>query len=130
MPQKSFDEFRSNFIANPDSTLKKFGILMNIHDKNATYLANNLDINEQNHKNLAFWLDELERFSCFDLDFSNFPQTLVFHGSADLVVHPSQSQLFKDKIANSRLEIINNCGHTPHISFTQSLQGKITEFSY
>lgn len=126
MPQKSFDEFRHNFVSNPDKTLKKFAVLMNINDKNGKELADNLDINDENHNNLAFWLDELEKFSCFDLDFSNFPKTLIFHGHGDLVVHPNQSQLFLEKIPVAKLELISNCGHTPHISFKDYLRDKIS----
>ncbi len=116
MPQKSFDEFYHNFVSRPDKTLKKFSLLMNINDKNATQLADNLDINDNNHQKLAFWLKELERFSCYDLKFDDFPKTNIIHGSSDLVVHPSQSKIFKEKISNSELKIINGCGHTPHMS--------------
>lgn len=127
MPQKSFDEFYHNFTSRPDKTLKKFSLLMNINDKNAQELADNLDINDENHHKLAFWLKELERFSCHDLDFANFPQTLIMHGLSDLVVHQSQSEIFNKKITNSTLNLIKNCGHTPHITYKQELIKKISE---
>ncbi len=95
MPKKSFDQFYHNFISNPDITLKKFSLLMNIKDKNSKELANNLDINDKNYENLAFWLAELEKFSCFDINFDNFPKTLIFHGKKDMVVHESQSNFLR-----------------------------------
>ena len=128
MPQKSFDEFYSNFVFKPDKTLKKFSLLMNINDKNAKDLANNLDINDENHDKLAFWLKELERFSCYDLNFANFPKTLILHGLGDLVVHSSQSKIFNEKIANSKLELIKDCGHMPHFIYENELKDKISCF--
>jgi len=128
MPKRSFDEFYANFKNNPNKTLKTFAVLMNIRDKNAAYLADNLDVNEKNHSNLVSWLEELERFSCFDLNFDSFPRTLIFHGTNDLVVHSSQAEFFKNKIKDSELELINNCGHTPHINFIQELQERIAGF--
>jgi pimeloyl-ACP methyl ester carboxylesterase len=125
MPQKSFNEFRHNFVSNPSRTLKKFASLMNINDKNAQELVDNLDITDDNHEALGFWLDELERFSCHDIDFSNFPQTTIFHGASDLVVHPSQGKIFQEIIKDSTLDIIPNCGHTPHISYQDVLIKKI-----
>ena len=100
MPQKSFNEFHHNFVSRPDKTLKKFSLLMNINDKNAQQLAGNLDINDDNHDKLSFWLEELERFSCYDLNFSNFPKTIIFHGAGDMVVHLSQSKIFAEKISD------------------------------
>ncbi len=129
MPQKSFDEFRNNFAQHPDKTLKKFSLLMNINDKDPAKLTKNLDINDNNHKNLVFWLDELEKFSCYDLNFTNFPKTLIIHGSSDLVVNLSQSKLFKEKITNSQLEVLENCGHTPHINYQDYLSEKILDFT-
>ena len=41
-----------------------------------------------NHQNLIFWLDELERFSCHEIDFSDFNQLLA----PDL--HPNSGSLY------------------------------------
>lgn len=128
MPQKSFDEFRRNFVESPDKTLKKFSLLMNINDKDGAKLAENLDINDENHQKLAFWLDELERFSCYQITFNNFPKTLIIHGLSDMVVHVSQSQIFHEKIPNSQLEIIKDCGHVPHNRYLDDLRDKILDF--
>lgn len=129
MPQKSFDDFFNNFSQNPDRLMKKFSLLMNIKDKNAKELSQNLDINQENHKKLEFWLQELQKFSCHDLKFQNFLQkTIIFHGTEDMVVHHSQSNLFFNKIPNAKLHNINKCGHTPHISHNRILTEKITSF--
>jgi pimeloyl-ACP methyl ester carboxylesterase len=122
MPKASFEIFRNNFIKNSSQTLEKFSLLMMLNNakrakaKRVEELAKNLYVNKQNYTNLIFWLEELERFSCFELDFNNFPRTLIFQGKDDLVVHASQSQIFASKIYNSRLELLPDCGHCPHIS--------------
>lgn len=97
MPESAFAEFYNNFIKSPDKTLKKFSILSLMNDKNADELTSNLQITDENHQNLIFWLDELKRFSCHEIDFSNFPSTLLIHGDGDMVVHENQAKIFKEK---------------------------------
>lgn len=116
MAKKTFDEFYSNFTKAPDKTLKQFAILTAMNDKNASDIARNLDISDKNFEELKFWLEELERFSCFDIDFSNFPKTLFFHGAGDMIVHLSQSKYFQERIADFQLEIFKDCGHAPHLN--------------
>jgi pimeloyl-ACP methyl ester carboxylesterase len=128
MPKNSFELFRANFIKNSAQTLEKFSLLMMLNNAaRARELAKNLYINDKNYDNLLFWLDELGIFSCYDLNFANFPRTLIFHGQGDLVVHQLQSKIFASKIANSRLEMLSDCGHCPHISNQEQLQKIINE---
>jgi len=127
MPKSAYDEFRNNFSSAPDGTLKKFSILTMMNDKNSRELFANLEINEMNHQKLLFWLEELARFSCYDIDFDNFPEALIIHGAGDVVVHVSQAKIFAEKILNSKLEIINNCGHAPQFSNLEKLQNLINE---
>jgi pimeloyl-ACP methyl ester carboxylesterase len=129
MPEASFDIFRQNFVQNSLATLEKFSLLMMLNDaKRAKELALNLDLNEQNYHNLIFWLDELRRFSCYDLDFSNFPKTLIIQGAGDVVVNVSQAKIFAEKITNSQLKILANCGHCPHISNPNEIKETIDQF--
>ncbi len=130
MPKKSFDTFRQNFENNFSKTLEKFSLLMMLNDKRAKELARNLNITQENYQNLVFWLDELSRFSCYDLDFTKFPidtKTLILQGEDDLVVHQSQALIFANKINNSRLEILPQCGHCPHITNFTQLENIILE---
>ena len=123
MSKTSFEAFRQNFLNHSAKTLEKFSLLMMMNDKNrAKALAKGLYINQDNYANLAFWLDELGSFSCFGVDFSRFPETIIIHGQEDLVVHHSQAKMFANKIAHSKLNIIANCGHCPHISHPPQLQ--------
>jgi pimeloyl-ACP methyl ester carboxylesterase len=116
MSEKTFLEFYNNFCQAPDRTLKQFAILSAMNDRNAKEIARNLDINDGNFEQLKFWLEELNRFSCFDVDFSNMPRTLFFQGAGDMIVHASQAEYFKSRIKDFELEIFKNCGHAPHLN--------------
>jgi pimeloyl-ACP methyl ester carboxylesterase len=129
MPESSFNIFRENFVKNSLQTLEKFSLLMMLGDsKRAKELADNLYLTQENYKNLIFWLDELKRFSCHDLDFTNFPKTLIIHGQGDMVVNILQAKIFADKINNSSLKILANCGHCPHISNFPEVQNFIQPY--
>lgn len=116
MSQNTFAEFYQNFSTAPTKTLKQFSILTAMNDRHNSEIARTLDVHDQNFEQLKFWLEELQRFSCFDLDFSQMPRTIFFQGAGDMIVHPSQADYFKKRIANFRLEIFKNCGHAPHLS--------------
>ncbi len=127
MAPKTYDDFYSNFNNAPSQTLKRFAILSAMNDKNAKEIANGLDISEENFEELKFWLEELRRFSCFDVDFSKMPRTLFFQGAGDMIVHASQANYFKERIKNFRLEIISNCGHAPHLNNSQKILRTLSE---
>ncbi len=127
MAKTTFDEFYQNFSAAPTQTLKQFAILTAMNDRNAGEIARTLDVGEKNFEQLKLWLKELERFSCFDVDFTNMPRTLYFQGAGDMITHSSQAEYFRERIKNLRLEIFKNCGHAPHLSDPESLKKIIHE---
>lgn len=127
MSQKTFKEFYGNFVNAPDETLKQFSILTAMNDKNAKEIAKTLDISDKNFIQFNFWLEELERFSCFDVDFSNFPKTLFFQGAGDMIVHQSQAYLFKERIKDCHLEIFTNCAHAPQLNDVERMREIILE---
>lgn len=116
MSMNTFKEFRENFVSAPDKTLKQFSILAAMNDRNASEIARTLDVNEDNFENLIYWLDELKRFSCFDVDFSSMTRTIFLQGAGDMIVHESQAKYFAERIKNFRLEIFRNCGHAPQLN--------------
>lgn len=127
MAPTTFDEFYKNFSQAPTQTLKQFAILTAMNDRNASGIAKTLDISDENFSQLKFWLEELSRFSCFDLDFSKMPRTLYFHGAGDMIVHSSQAEYFHQKIPNLRQEIFKNCGHAPQLSDVEKMRKIIAE---
>jgi pimeloyl-ACP methyl ester carboxylesterase len=128
MPVKSFIKFKDDFQNSPDKTLKKFAVLSLINDKSHKYMKDNLDINDQNYQDLSFWLDELGRFSCHELNFINFPQTIIFQGQGDMVVNFRQSDFFVEKIKNCQRVVFKNCGHAPHINFLKEIKNVIKQY--
>lgn len=127
MAKNTFDEFYNNFSKAPSKTLKQFAILTAMNDRNSTEIAKTLDINNGNFEQLKFWLKELEKFSCFDVNFGNMPRTLFFQGAGDMIVHYSQSKYFQERIKNFRLEILKNCGHAPHLNNIEKLKETISQ---
>jgi len=116
MSPKTFEEFYNSFCASPNIALKKFSILTAMNDKNSKEIAKNLDINNDNFANLKYWLEELKRFSCFDLHFKNCPKTIFLQGAGDMIVHPNQTSYFQKQIKDFQLETFKNCGHAPHLN--------------
>ena len=116
MSKKTFNEFYKNFASAPSETLRQFSILTSMNDRNAKEIASTLDVSSDNFENLKNWLLELERFSCFDVNFSNMPRTLFYQGLGDMIVHHSQSEYFKARMKDFRLELFEKCGHAPHLS--------------
>ncbi len=131
MSQETFAQFYQNFVSFPTKTLKKFVILSAMNDRNASQIAKDLEVDDSNFEQLKFWLEELARFSCFDVDFANdFPQdlrTLYFQGAGDMIVHPSQAEYFLQRIKNFRLEIFKDCGHAPHLNDLARVRSVICE---
>jgi len=127
MAKATFEEFYQNFSAAPTQALKQFAILTAMNDQNAREIAHTLDVGEKNFEQMKLWLKELERFSCFNLDFINMPRTLYFHGAGDMIVHSSQAEYFRERIKNLRLEIFRNCGHAPHLRDPERLRKIIYE---
>jgi pimeloyl-ACP methyl ester carboxylesterase len=127
MSPETYAEFYRNFADAPTKTLKQFSILTVMNDRNATEIARTLDVNDENFTQLKFWLEELSRFSCFDIDFTNMPRTLYFHGAGDMIVHASQAEYFKQKIKDFRFELFKNCGHAPHLNDLERVRNSILE---
>ncbi|MBL6664327.1 MAG: alpha/beta hydrolase [Rickettsiales bacterium] len=116
MSKKTYEEFYQSFSTSPTKTLKQFSILTAMNDKHAKEITKTLDINDKNQENLKFWLEELKNFTCFNVDFTDFPTTIFCQGSGDMIVHPNQTQYFQARIKDFTLEQFPNCGHAPHLN--------------
>lgn len=127
MTKSTYDKFFEDFSNSPNKTLKRFSILTAMNDKNSANIIKGLDIKDENLDSLKFWLEELGRFSCFDIDFSNMPRTLFFQGKQDMIVHVDQSKYFADRIKDFHLEIFESSGHAPHLSDLEKLRNIIKE---
>jgi len=55
-------------------------------------------------------------------------KTLIVWGAKDKILPKSQAKVFKEKIKNSRVEIIPEAGHSPHLISSDKLLGIIIKF--
>lgn len=128
MTKQLYAKVQQALSQNSSDMLKEFLILMAMNDKNSREIINNLRVDHNNLDRLKFWYEELCAFSCFDLDFSDMPPTLYFHGLGDMVVHISQKNYFQNNIKNFKSVIFEKCGHAPHISFKKEMREQIENF--
>jgi pimeloyl-ACP methyl ester carboxylesterase len=128
MPVNKFIKFYYDFYYHPNKTLQEFAFLTAMNDINKDKIIADLDINHSNLNNWLYWLAELGSFSCNDIDFLQIPETIIFHGFGDMVVHHSQANLFGNNIKKCHINFIDNCGHAPHIAHCNKIADSIKEF--
>jgi len=127
MTQELYHKVKDTLENNSADMLRNFLALSSMNDSNSKEIIKNLAIDEQNFSKLKFWYEELCRFSCFDLDLSNMPRILYFHGIGDMVVHISQKDYFQKYCPNFHSITFEKCGHVPHISRTKEIYQHIEE---
>jgi pimeloyl-ACP methyl ester carboxylesterase len=66
--------------------------------------------------NLRKWLHRIDR------------PTLIIWGDSDKLIPPAYGPAFRDLIPGSRLEVIEQCGHLPHVEKTGELVTRIVKF--
>ena len=117
MDRDSFNLFVSGFANDPVQTLNRFITLVSLNDTKAHEILTTLRQNKtkEHAGRWLYWLEELENFSCNELDFSKMPKTFAVHGRDDTIVDVTQTGLFKSLISDYTLEIFDYCGHAPHL---------------
>jgi pimeloyl-ACP methyl ester carboxylesterase len=111
----AFSTFKAAYSAFPSNTIRKFGIMVCQNDDHAMSIIETMDDNKNHHKSWIKWLDVLAGFSCNNINFEKFPHTVIFHGDGDTITPVTQGKLFHEAIKDSRLEILEHCGHAPHL---------------
>jgi esterase/lipase len=119
MSLKVYHEFYNNLQIVPSATLKKFTILSIMNDKNRNEIMANIKSEDSKDCYLIYWLEELKKFTCFNIDFTKIPSCRFFIGNGDMIVHPLQVQYFKDRIIDCEINYFANCGHAPHLNDNQ-----------
>ena len=124
--KEDFESFKINLALNPKQTLQYLACMSGNSDENSAETIKNMEgIN--NVENLSNWFQELKDFTCFDIDFKNFPKTVYICGDSDAVVDISQYKYFQERIADFELQIMFNCGHAPHFSHKNEFLNIINE---
>jgi len=129
--QETFKKFHGNYKANPKRTLDKAWELIHYEDSQSSFISDQLALFDKDavlKKDWLRWLEALEHYSCDEIDFSGFPNTMLVHGAHDKVVMPEQSQRFAEKIKGAKVHVWEECGHAPHFHNAGKLQKLIHAF--
>ena len=122
----NFDSFKNVLRLDVIEALKYLAYLSAGKDENPDLVLQNMEP-IKNIGNLESWFQELKDFTCFDVDFTNFPKTVYICGDGDAVVNCFQHKYFNERIADFELRIMFNCGHAPHFSHRNEFLNIINE---
>lgn len=127
MHEEQFLAFKYAFLADPERTLKRFSIMVAHNDSCKSQVLGSLQPDINNVKKWDFWLDQLEQFSCKEVDFTKMPEkTLLIHGVDDVVVEATQTSVFLAFMPHAELEMFDKCGHAPHLHDAARVRELIT----
>ena len=125
MKRDLYDKFRGNYARNSARTLDKaWELIAKGDEKEETvraYMAKGSKEDTQTRKWL-YWLDALDGFSCEELNFSDFPPTLLINGTGDAVVEHAQQSQFASRILGAKSITVQGAGHAPHWHDSAQLQ--------
>ena len=119
-----FDDFAAKFHAAPEMMLKRLGTIIAKGDSHEKEVLRKLTP-EMHPRHLSYWLELLKAGDMEKMDMTDFPPTIIIHGTNDAVVPVSQAQQLAEKIPGSRLILIGNCGHAPHLHDPRKLRDAI-----
>ncbi|MFO1242559.1 MAG: alpha/beta fold hydrolase [Rickettsiales bacterium] len=117
MDRFTFDTFLKNYEADPVRTARRFSALVAKGDAYHDCIVRELGFWEEsaNKERWLPWLQVLDRYSYHSLDPSGFPPTLIIHGKNDHVSKVQQAEALARFIPGSTLQVIEACGHAPHL---------------
>lgn len=122
IPTADFTNVVQGYKNKPEDMLRGFHVMVGSGDSQSVRITRTLNTSLVLWKNGLFWLEELGRFSCTSLNFSNFPETIIVHGKNDKVTSPKQAEDFKHLIPHAQLRLLDDCAHAPHLHDSQSLK--------
>jgi pimeloyl-ACP methyl ester carboxylesterase len=106
---------RANYAAQPQAMLKNLNALVALGDAHEKSILRSLNASLSLWKRGPFWLDELTRTSCRELNFSGFPPTVIIHGAKDKVIYPHNAHAFKELLPQAELQLWPECAHAPQL---------------
>lgn len=109
-----FNNFVSKFSRSKQAAFAKFAKMIAYGDSKDRFILSDLAFSDSPY--LKYWLEYLGNASCFELEFNNFPKTLIIAGKSDILVNYSQSAYFKQRIEKCQVKIVNQASHGLHLS--------------
>lgn len=122
MPAEAFKGVIEQYRTHPQAMVKQFAGIISTGDSFAPRIARTLGQYTDVWKQGIFWLEELARYSCAELNFSTLPPTLLVHGLKDKVIYPIQAEWFRQHLPHAELHLWPECGHAPHLHDEASLR--------
>ncbi len=123
MGTAAFTFFRSNYVKNPRSTLRKAHRLAAHGDSNAGQLPMP-PIDELLKYDWLYWLDYLQIESLATISLISLAGSLIVHGENDAVIRHEQSRAIPCQARELWLE----CGHAPHLHDPVRLRDMISDY--
>ncbi len=107
-PAEDFLQVREGYVENQSAMMAQFQALVGFGD---TKIIRALSQNAEIWPNGLYWLDELGNHTCRKLDFANFPETVIVHGTGDKVIHPENASKFIEYIDHSKIFLLPGLSH-------------------
>jgi pimeloyl-ACP methyl ester carboxylesterase len=131
MGRETFTLFRHNFLENPHKTARRFAHLIADGDTHYEAVVHHL----QQHSKVDYtpwgqWLDGLgaQRHDQFTLH--NLPPTLLIYGEKDGIVSHKQGEYLHGILPHSRLMLLPECAHAPHVHDLEKVRHAIKEWQH
>jgi pimeloyl-ACP methyl ester carboxylesterase len=119
----TYTSFENMFNEDKQKTLQYFATLIAKNDRSMRGIARDLKSNmTDNLDNLSYWLGQLRNFSSSSLSFADIPQTTIICGQDDTIVDVTQSGLFGVLIKDCSINILEKCGHAPHMHDSEKVK--------
>lgn len=115
MRTEDFNAVKSHYVRNPEAAVAQFQALVAMGDKYPRRILKAIRPDSALWRDGKFWLDELGRTSCRELDFSEFPETIILHGEYDKVIHPASAKEFSLRLPSAKVFWLPDRGHALHI---------------
>lgn len=131
MGHETYNKFRDNYAKNPARTMDKAWALTHQGDARAEQVRAQLarqDKQAELEKDWLRWLTSMDGFSFSAIPIQGMPETLLIHGSEDVVVSPKQSEHFAARLPKAKLMIMEGAGHAPHWHDAEAVARAIKEF--
>lgn len=124
--RKPYRNFYEAFESEPEATRTAFIEYIVEGDTREKSVRANLVLDMAHDSDWLRWLIGM-KFGSEDLDFSAMPRTLIVHGKHDAIINLRQPALYAEHIAGARVELLEGCGHAPHLHAPETIAGFIRE---
>ena len=114
MLEDQFAIFVERYKNDASRLMSRFKRLMVQGDSKDTAILDMLSGDTVSMEHALYWLTFLHDFSCDEIDFSHFPEVLLYYGKQDVIVPYQQMQLFQKALPDAKHVLLEDAGHVPH----------------